>query len=72
MKRHVKKYILIVLAMFVLLTITSCGTENRNTGDNNMTFSQMAQPEKKSMCRIISEIHTASNLKSPQISKKGK
>lgn len=47
MKRHVKKYILIVLAMFVLLTITSCGTENRNTGDNNMTFSQMAQSEKK-------------------------
>lgn len=37
MKRHVKKYILIVLAMFVLLTIASCGTENRNTGDNNET-----------------------------------
>lgn len=47
MKKHVRKYILIVLAMFVLLTNTSCGTENRNTGDNNMMFSQMAQSEKK-------------------------
>lgn len=47
MKKHLRKYILVVLAMFVLLTITSCGTENRNTRDNNMTFSQMAQTEKK-------------------------
>lgn len=47
MKKHLRKYILVVLTMFVLLTITSCGTANRNTRDNNMTFSQMAQTEKK-------------------------
>lgn len=47
MKRHPGKYILIFLALSVILTITSCGTDNRNTGDNSMAFSHMTQAEKK-------------------------
>lgn len=51
MKRHPGKYIIIFLVLIVLLIITSCGTDNRNMGDNSMVFSHMTQVEKKEYVR---------------------